>query len=200
MIAIIDYGFGNLRSAQKGFEYVGHIAEITRDPKQIQRADKIVLPGVGAFCDAMNSLRDLGLIPLLTEAAAQGKPLLGICLGMQLLMEYSEEGGRFKGLGLIPGEVRRIWRGPGMKVPHMGWNVLHPKSHPLLKGVDREAHAYFVHSYHVVTDESYVIGTTNYGTAITAAVAKNQVFGLQFHPEKSGDNGLMILKNFGGLL
>lgn len=200
MIAIIDYGFGNLRSVQKGFEYVGHAAEITRDKKRIEAADRIVLPGVGAFSDAMDSLQELELIPILEEAAAAGKPLLGICLGMQLLMDASDEGGRFHGLSLIPGEVRRIRREPGMKVPHMGWNALRTKGHPLFQGMRAGADAYFVHSYHVITQPEYVIGTTDYGAVLTAAVAKDQILGLQFHPEKSGDPGLTILKNFGGLI
>lgn len=200
MIAIIDYGLGNLRSVQKGFEHVGHSAEITKDPQRILKADAVVLPGVGAFSDAMDNLRELRLIPIIKRTVIEGKNLLGICLGMQLFMNCSYEGGVFQGLGLIPGEVRLINKYKGLKVPHMGWNELNVSNHPLFAGIRPKANVYFVHSYHVVADKNYVIGTTNYGSIITAAVANEKILGLQFHPEKSGDNGLMILKNFGNLI
>lgn len=199
MIAIIDYGMGNLRSVQKGFEYVGYAAEVTKEPQRLLAADKVVLPGVGAFSDAMDSLKALGLIPVIEQIAAAGKPLMGICLGMQLLLDKSHEGGIFEGLGLIPGEVCRIIKSSGIKVPHMGWNELKNRNSVLFAELRPKANVYFVHSYHVMTEEAYVIGTTDYGSPITAAIAKGQVYGLQFHPEKSGEPGLQILRNFGGL-
>ena len=201
MIAIIDYGMGNLRSVQKGFEYVGYRAEITNEPDKILRADKVVLPGVGAFSDAMDNLRDRGMIEVIRKITESGRPFLGICLGMQLLMERSREGGVFEGLGILEGEVKRIPQAPGRKIPHMGWNELKQKKDvPLFAGLRSNPSVYFVHSYYVVArDEDAVIGTTDYGMEFTAAVRKGNAYGLQFHPEKSGDTGLQILRNFGGL-
>jgi glutamine amidotransferase len=201
MIAIIDYGMGNLRSVQKGFEYVGCKAEITNEPGKILRAEKVVLPGVGAFSDAMDNLREMGMIDVIYEIINIGKPFLGICLGMQLLMDRSNEGGSFEGLGIIKGEVKRIPPAPGLKIPHMGWNELRFKPGSLLfAGLQPNVDVYFVHSYYVDTQYSEaVIGTTDYGRKITGAVKKGNVTGVQFHPEKSGDAGLQILRNFGGL-
>jgi glutamine amidotransferase len=201
MIAIIDYGMGNLRSVQKGFEYIGCKAEITNEPGKILRAEKVVLPGVGAFSDAMDNLREMGMIDVIYEIINIGKPFLGICLGMQLLMDRSNEGGSFEGLGIIKGEVKRIPPAPGLKIPHMGWNELRFKPGSLLfAGLQPNVDVYFVHSYYVDTQYSEaVIGTTDYGRKITGAVQKGNVTGVQFHPEKSGDAGLQILRNFGGL-
>jgi glutamine amidotransferase len=201
MIAIIDYGMGNLRSVQKGFEYAGCRAEITNEPDKILQAEKVVLPGVGAFSDAMDNLREMGMIDVIYEIINIGKPFLGICLGMQLLMDRSNEGGSFEGLGIIKGEVKRIPPVPGLKIPHMGWNELRFKPGNLLfAGLQPNADVYFVHSYYVdAQDSNAVIGTTDYGRKITAAVQKGNVTGVQFHPEKSGDTGLQILRNFGGL-
>jgi len=200
MIAIIDYGMGNLRSVQKAFEYIGHQAVITQEPKRILSADKVVLPGVGAFADAMGNLRRMGLIETIEELVARKKPLLGICLGMQLFFEKSCEGGFCRGLSLIPGEIKKIPQALGLKVPHMGWNLLSYKQSPLFEGLGRSPYVYFVHSYYLETSyQEFVIGTTRYGKEIPVAVNRNRLYGVQFHPEKSGEVGLKILKNFGGL-
>lgn len=201
MIAIIDYGMGNLRSVQKGFEYVGCQAEITNDPAKILNANQVVLPGVGAFSDAMDSLHATGMVEVIKRVVKMNKPFLGICLGMQLLLERSFEGGIIEGLGLIKGDVKRIPQVPGLKVPHMGWNELIYKESPLFTNLKSDPTVYFVHSYYVDSSEKdCVIGTTDYGSEIQVAVNKGGVYGLQFHPEKSGDTGLQILRNFGGLL
>ncbi len=200
MIAIIDYGVGNLRSVQKGLEKVGQQARIVQDPDEIREAGGIVLPGVGAFADAMKSLAERGLIGVIKEVAASGKPLLGICLGMQLLFEESEEGERVPGLALLKGRVRRL--PPGLKVPHMGWNqveIAHPA--PIVQGVQDGSAFYFVHSYYVDPVETDVVTTwTEYGIKFASIVAKNNIYGIQFHPEKSSNLGLHILKNFGELI
>ncbi|MBE3102584.1 MAG: imidazole glycerol phosphate synthase subunit HisH [Firmicutes bacterium] len=201
MIAIIDYGMGNLRSVQKGFEYVGYQAEITNEPTKILNASQVVLPGVGAFSDAMDSLHATGMVEIIKQIVKMNKPFLGICLGMQLLLDRSFEGGTIEGLALIKGDVKRIPQVPGLKVPHMGWNELKYKENPLFKGLRPDPTVYFVHSYYVDSAEKdCVIGTTDYGSEIQVAVNKGSVYGLQFHPEKSGDTGLQILRNFGGLL
>lgn len=200
VIAIINYGMGNLRSVQKGLESVGCQAFITSDPQEIQRAKGIVLPGVGAFADAIESLKENGLIPVIHEAIRAGKPFLGICLGMQLLFEYSEENGLHQGLSIFKGGVKRL--SSGLKVPHMGWNQLKFKREsPILKDVPEGTACYFVHSYHVIPDEQeVVIATTEYGQEVVAMVARENVFGIQFHPEKSSKWGLRILKNYGELV
>lgn len=200
MLAIIDYGVGNLRSVQKGLEKVGQQAKIVTSPDEIRQADGVVLPGVGAFADAMKSLEERGLIPVIKEVVQAGKPFMGICLGMQLLFEGSEEGEAVEGLGLLKGWVRRI--PPGLKVPHMGWNQLelvHPS--PILKGIPEGTAFYFVHSYYVDPEEEEVVtARTEYGLKFTSIVSKGNVFGIQFHPEKSSTLGLEILKNFGELI
>jgi glutamine amidotransferase len=196
MIAIIDYGMGNLRSVQKAFEYLGFDAVVTADRKIIADASHIVLPGVGAFADAIGCLSRSGLGDTVLTEVRKGKPFLGICLGMQLLFERSYENGEYEGLGLVPGEVAPF-KVEGLKVPHMGWNNLVARENPLISGAP---YVYFVHSYHAAgVPEQYVIAEADYGYRFTAAVRKDHIFGLQFHPEKSGDAGLAMLKNFGEL-
>lgn len=198
MIAIIDYGMGNLRSVQKAFEYLGYNACVTSNPNEIKDADHVVLPGVGAFCDAIENLNKTGLSKVINEVISTGRPFLGICLGMQLLFEKSYEGGLYKGLGIFKGAIRKL--PDDVKVPHMGWNNLIMKQNPIFDGLDHETYVYFVHSYYADAEYSQdVIAEVDYGLKFAVAVAKNNVFGLQFHPEKSGDSGLKILKNFGGL-
>lgn len=202
MIAIIDYGVGNIFSLCSSFGAIGAEAVLTGDKDVVHRADKLILPGVGAFGDAAKKLRDCGLWDVVLEEAAAGKPLLGICLGMQLLFEESHEYGVHKGLGLIPGKVVPI--APevpvGTKIPHIGWNALYfPKDKPispLFEGLKEGDHVYFVHSYYATDCGENTIATTEYYAELTAAVAKGNVYGTQFHPEKSGEVGLRILKNF----
>lgn len=199
MLAIVDYGVGNLFSLTSSFAMIGADVTVTSDRQVLQRADRIVLPGVGAFGDAAAKLRESGLDGVLCEHAASGKPLLGICLGMQLLLERSYEYGVHRGLGLIPGEIRSISETipPHLKVPHIGWNALHfPKEHSLFRYLEEGDFVYFVHSYHAVCCEDAVIAKTEYGAPLTAAVAKGSVMGCQFHPEKSGAVGLRILRAF----
>ncbi len=200
MIAIIDYGVGNLRSVQKGLEKVGQEAKIVQDPEAIRQASGVVLPGVGAFTDAMKSLAERGLIEVVKEVALSGKPFLGICLGMQLLFEASEEGEPIPGLALMKGKVRRL--PPGLKVPHMGWNQLEIASPtPIIKGVEPGSAYYFVHSYYVDPTEKELVTTwTEYGIKFPSIVTKNNIVGIQFHPEKSSTLGLQILKNFGEMI
>lgn len=201
MIAIIDYQMGNLRSVQKGFEKVGHEATITSDSHVLDRADKIVLPGVGAFGDAIGELKRRQLVEPIRQAVASGKPFLGICLGLQLLFDVGYEGGRFEGLGILPGEVVRFELPHEYKVPHMGWNELaFRRPCPLLAGLDEGVHCYFVHSYYVVPREPAVIATeTNYPTPFCSMVWRDNLFATQFHPEKSQRDGLRMLKNFAEL-
>ena len=199
MIAIIDYGVGNLFSVQSSFAAIGAEAVVTSDPAVIRAADRILLPGVGAYRDAAQKLRDSGMGDLVREQAASGKPVMGICLGMQLLFEKSYEFGEYEGLGLLKGAVRPIRdvAPADYKVPHIGWNALNlQKSHPLLKYVLEGDCVYFVHSYYATDCADAVIATTEYGAPITAAVAQGNVCGCQFHPEKSGMVGLSILKAF----
>lgn len=201
MIAILDYGMGNLRSVQKGFEKVGHAAEVTSDPAVARRAEKIVLPGVGAFEDAMAELRRCKLVETVVEAIHGGKPFLGICLGLQMLFDRSYENGSHEGLGIIPGEVRRFELPDSYAIPHMGWNTLDiERSNPLLAGLPSGTHVYFVHSYYVVpTDPSVTAATTDYGGPFCSMIWRDNVFATQFHPEKSQRDGLRILKNFAEL-
>jgi len=201
MISIVDYGMGNLRSVQKGFEKVGHSATITSDPREIARSDKVVLPGVGAFCDAIAELKRLDLVSPLHDLVAAGKPLLGVCLGLQLLFETSYEGGEYTGLGILPGKVVRFVLPRPYKVPHMGWNQLQLRGdQPIFRNLADGAHMYFVHSYYVVpSDEKIIAAETEYGTRFVSAVARGNVFATQFHPEKSQADGLVILKNFAEL-
>lgn len=201
MIAVIDYGVGNLFSLCRSLEAIGQEAVVSGDPAVLHQADRLILPGVGAFADAAEKLRQTGLDAVLQAEAARGKPLLGICLGMQLLFEESYEFGRCAGLGLIPGKVVPM---EGVipadyKIPHIGWNALHfPKGtrHPLLQRVQEGACVYFVHSFWADQCGDACIATTEYGAKLTAAVAHGKVMGCQFHPEKSGDVGLQILRTF----
>lgn len=208
MIAIIDYGMGNLRSVQKGFERVGHEAVVTSDAKTILSASRVVLPGVGAFPDCMRNLGETGLIDATMRSIESGKPFLGICLGLQLLFTESEEFGISKGLDIIKGRVVRF-KGPAfetqnakqemLKVPHMGWNSVSIKRRPpALQDVPDMSHVYFVHSFHVVPEDKNVIAsTTSYGFEFVSSIWKDNVFAVQFHPEKSQALGLSILKRFG---
>ena len=200
MIAIVDYGVGNLFSLRCSFRAIGYEATVTSDPAVIAAADKIILPGVGAFEDAARKLFASGLGDLVIEEAKKGKPILGICLGMQLLFERSFEYGEHKGLGLIKGDIRPISDviPSDLKIPHIGWNALHlcePRS-PIFKYLKEGDHVYFVHSFYGANCEDSVIATTEYGAPLTAAVAKGNVYGCQFHPEKSGAVGLSILRAF----
>lgn len=197
MIAVIDYGVGNLFSVEKALSAVGAEVEVTRDGARIQSAEKILLPGVGAFGDCMKNLEATGLIPLLKEEAEKGKPLLGICVGLQILFEGSEESPGVSGLGILPGMVRKI-HAPGLKIPHMGWNSLAVKERAgLWEGLGDSPYVYFVHSYHAVPEDPAIItATASYGEELTAAVANGNILATQFHPEKSGDVGLKILQNF----
>jgi glutamine amidotransferase len=201
MIAIIDYQMGNLRSVQKAFERVGHAAAITSDPQTLEKADRIVLPGVGAFADAISELRRRDLIEPIRSAVESGKPFLGICLGMQLLFDVSYEDGEHEGLGLITGEVRRFEVPRQYKVPHMGWNgVSFRRRGPIFAGIEDEAHFYFVHSYYVVPrDEQVIDGEASYPTPFCATIWRDNLFATQFHPEKSQAAGLQLLKNFAEL-
>lgn len=197
MIAIIDYDMGNLRSVQKAFEHLGHRAEITQAPEIIKAADRVILPGVGAFGAAMANLERLKLIDPVREAALSGKPFLGICLGMQLLLSESEEMGLFKGLDLVPGRVVRFDIESNLKVPHMGWNALKiERSCKLLEGLEDGAQVYFVHSYYTAPASEFVAATSDYGKRFCAVIAKDNIFATQFHPEKSGSVGLSMLANF----
>ena len=201
MIAIIDYEMGNLRSVQKGFERVGHAATITSDPAMLADAEKIVLPGVGAFRDAIGALRERKLVEPIRAAIASGKPFLGICLGLQLLFDTSFEDGKYEGLGVIPGEVVRFNVPAQFKVPHMGWNqVQFRRRPPVFEGIDEDAHFYFVHSYFVVPRDTSVIATdTEYAAPFCSSIWRDNLFAVQFHPEKSQASGLRLLKNFAEL-
>jgi glutamine amidotransferase len=199
MIAIIDYGVGNLFSLASSFSAIGADAVATGDPDVIRSADRIILPGVGAFEDAANKLRESGMATLVKEEAARGKPIMGICLGMQMLFEKSFEYGEHEGLGLIKGAVRPIADviPTGLKIPHIGWNALHlTRPDPLFKYLKEGDYVYFVHSYYAADCDESVIATTEYGAPLTAAVSCGNVMGCQFHPEKSGDVGLSILRAF----
>ena len=199
MVAIIDYGVGNLFSLRSSFAAIGAEAEVTSDPETIRRADRVILPGVGAFGDAADKLRETGLDTVVKEEAAGGKPLLGICLGMQMLFEKSFEYGEHEGLGLLKGEIRPIAeRIPAdLKIPQMGWNALKiVRESPLLKYTREGEYVYFVHSYSAVNCEDSLLAVTEYGADLTACVGKGNVFGCQFHPEKSGEIGLKMLKAF----
>ncbi len=199
MTAIIDYGVGNLFSLKSSMAAIGAEAVVTRDPAVIAAADRLILPGVGAFGDAAEKLKSAGMFSLVQEEAKRGKPMLGICLGMQLLFDRSSEYGMHEGLGLVPGEVREIEDVIPSKldVPHMGWNALHfLKESPLFEGLQEGAHVYFVHSYAAFDCDAHLLATAEYGVPLTAAVQNGNVFGTQFHPEKSGETGLRILSNF----
>ena len=199
MIRIIDYGVGNLFSLRSSLRAIGIDADYTGNPAEIRKADKLILPGVGAFRDAREALRSTGLDRVVQEEAGKGKPLMGICLGMQMLFDRSYEYGEYEGLGLIPGEIvpmeGRIPK--DLPIPHIGWNELMLKQPiPLMKNTANGDYVYFVHSYYAETPAEYVIATTDYGVEMTAAVQKDNVYGCQFHPEKSSEVGLSILKAF----
>ena len=199
MVAIIDYGVGNLFSLRSSFAAIGREAEVTSDPETIRIADRVILPGVGAFGDAADKLRATGLDRVVREEAERGKPLMGICLGMQLLFERSYEYGEHMGLGLLRGEIRPIAeRIPsGLKIPQMGWNALKiVRESPLFRYTKDGEHVYFVHSFSAVKCEDSLLAVTEYGAELTACVGKGNVFGCQFHPEKSGEVGLRMLKAF----
>ena len=200
MIAIVDYGMGNLRSVQKAFEKIGATARITPFPRDLANARGIVLPGVGAFGQAMDNLRAVGWIDPLRDAVARGVPFIGICLGMQLLFESSEEMGQHEGLGILRGEVKRFDN--GLKVPQMGWNQIHvQQSSPLLRDVADGSYAFFVHSYYCAPrDPSITVATTDYGIEFASVVQQGNVFGAQFHPEKSQSVGLKMLENFADIV
>jgi len=199
-IGIVDYNMGNLSSVKNAFLKFGVDAKVQNDPDKLKEYDKLVLPGVGAFGDAMEHLRQSGLDEAIKEFAKSGKPLLGICLGMQLLFDKSDEFGSHDGLGLVPGEVRYFDSSrfeKRLKIPHMGWNKLfQQKETPLLKGLEESFYLYFVHSYHAICEDRYAIGKTFYGYEFVSAVQKESVYGFQPHPEKSHDNGLKIIENF----
>jgi glutamine amidotransferase len=195
VITIVDYGIGNLGSVIKAFRHVGAETVLSGDPAVLREAEALVLPGDGAFGATMDGVRERGLVPVLKERAEAGTPLLGICIGMQLLFEESEEHGRHAGLGLLPGRVRRF--GGDLPVPHMGWNSLHPRrEHALLDGIADGAHVYFVHSYFCDAAADVVVATSDYGVDFPAVVARGSVLGVQFHPEKSQAVGLRMVENF----
>lgn len=201
MIALIDYDAGNMKSVEKALQFLGQETVVTRDPDEIYRADGVILPGVGSFGDAMENLRRFGLVEVIRRVTEQGTPFLGICLGLQLLFESSEESPGVEGLGLLPGKILRIPAGEGRKIPHMGWNdITFPHPGRLFAGVAEHSYVYFVHSYYLkAEDPSIVTAVTRYGTGIHASVEKGNVFACQFHPEKSSDVGLQILKNFAAI-
>lgn len=198
MTAIIDYGAGNLHSVKNALDFLGEDNVITSDPEVIRNADRVILPGVGAFGDAMKCLVRSGLDKAARDAAQSGKPFLGICLGLQLLFERSEETEGVSGLGIFKGSVVKIPSAKGLKIPHMGWNSLEiPKESKILTGIGDEPFVYFVHSYYIKPDdENEVSAYTQYGSRLGVAVERGNVFATQFHPEKSGDTGMKILKNF----
>ena len=201
MIAILDYDAGNIRSVEKAFQYLGEETVLSRDRDEILAADKVVLPGVGAFGDAMNKLKDYNLVNTIYDVVDKKIPFLGICLGLQLLFESSNETPGVSGLGILPGNILRIPDKPGYKIPHIGWNSLELTNNGrLFDGVVENAYVYFVHSYYLkARDEEMVKASTEYVTHIHASVEKDNVFACQFHPEKSGDVGLKILSNFAKL-
>ena len=198
MIAIIDYDAGNLKSVEKALQYLGEECIVTRDKEKLLKADKIILPGVGAFGDAMEKLHKFELVDVIHKLVKENKPFLGICLGLQLMFESSEEEPGVKGLGLLPGKIVKFPEKEGFKIPHMGWNSIDVKEGSrLFKGVSNNSYVYFVHSYYLQAEnENDVAATTEYITHVHASVEHDNIFACQFHPEKSGDVGLRILKNF----
>lgn len=198
MIAIVDYDAGNIKSVEKALQFLGEEPIVTREKETLLQADKVIVPGVGAFGDAMEKMHQYGLVEVLQEIAGKGTPILGICLGLQLFFESSEETPGVEGLGLLPGKIVRIPDKEGFKIPHMGWNSIriNPASR-LLKGIEKGAYVYFVHSYYLQAEnEADVAATTDYVVNIHAAAEHDNIFATQFHPEKSGEIGLQILKNF----
>lgn len=198
MIKIVDYGMGNLRSVQKGFESIGYAAEICDQARELNDSTHLVLPGVGAFRDAIHELRRKDLVPAVLNHLEAGKPFLGICLGLQLLFDVSDEDGEWEGLGVLPGRVQRFEDQPGLKIPHMGWNTIQRTGdQPLWREIPESAHFYFVHSYHVVPEDASVVATrTDHGGNFVSSVARDNLFATQFHPEKSQQVGLQLLRNF----
>lgn len=198
MIAIIDYDAGNVKSVEKALEYLGEEALLTRDPQVLLNAEKVILPGVGAFGDAMEKLHGYGLVDIIHKIVEKGTPFLGICLGQQLLFESSEESPGVEGLGVLKGRIVRIPDGEGLKIPHIGWNSLtYPNQGRLYKGIPENSYVYFVHSYYLQAEEpEIVVAESEYGVQIQASVEKGNVFACQFHPEKSSGVGMTILKNF----
>ena len=199
MIAIIDYGVGNLKSVEKAFQFIGADAVVSSDVEFVLNADAVILPGVGAFSDAMDSLRKAGMVEAVKKVIAENKPFLGICLGMQLLFDYSDEGGkRVEGLGIFKGSIKQLPHNMNLKVPHMGWNYLNIKGEQkLFENLEDNPYVYFVHSFYLnAENREMVAATTNYGIEFDVAIAKGNVFATQFHPEKSGEVGLTILRNF----
>ncbi len=201
MIALIDYDAGNIRSVEKALLKLGQEACVTRDPETLLRAEKVILPGVGAFGDAMRHLQEYGLVDVIHEIVKRKTPFLGICLGLQLLFERSDEAPGVEGLGILKGEILRIPDGEGLKIPHMGWNALELQNDGrLFRGLEAEPYVYFVHSYYLKAREERIVkATTRYGTLIHASVEQDHIFACQFHPEKSSGTGLQILKNFAEL-
>ena len=201
MVGIIDYGAGNLRSVQKAVEYLGYDAVISKDREEILSCDRVILPGVGSFGDAMNNLNKFGLVPVIRQIADQKTPFLGICLGLQLLFESSEETPGVEGLGLLKGKIVKIPPAEGLKIPHMGWNSLHLQNDGrLFQGIPEQTYVYFVHSYYLQAEDPQIVkATTEYGVTIHASVEKDNIFACQFHPEKSSKYGLKILENFAKL-
>lgn len=201
MIAIIDYDAGNIRSVEKAMAKLGQEVWITRDRERIMNADKVILPGVGSFGDAMAHLREYNLVEVIKDVVAEKKPFLGICLGLQLLYESSEETPGVEGLGILKGKILKIPEQKDLKIPHMGWNSLHLQNDGrLFRGIEQNPYVYFVHSYYLKAEEEKTVkATTEYSVNIHASVEKDNVFACQFHPEKSGDLGLQILKNFAEL-
>lgn len=198
MVAIIDYDAGNIRSVEKAVALLGHEAVLTRDRETILAADHVILPGVGAFGDAMEKLHRYDLVSVIHEAADKKIPFLGICLGLQLMFESSEEAPGVEGLGLLPGKILRISAGEGLKIPHIGWNSLSfPNLGRLFQGIEEGVYVYFVHSYYLRADDPQIVrASTEYGTMIHASVERDNLFACQFHPEKSSETGLKILQNF----
>jgi glutamine amidotransferase len=198
-IVVVDYDAGNLRSVQRAMEHVGLHPLVSPDPRDVERAEALVLPGVGSAQDCMRKLRERGLVEPLRAYAASGRPFLGVCVGLQLLFDESEEGGGVDCLGILPGTVKRFPGGPGLKVPQIGWNQVHlTRAHPLLEGIPSGTYFYFVHSYYVEpADPQISIGVSDFGVDFAAIVARNNVVATQFHPEKSADLGLRIYANFG---
>lgn len=201
MIALIDYDAGNIRSVEKALIKLGQEVCVTRDRKTLLHADKVILPGVGAFGDAMGHLQEYGLVDVIHEIVEKKTPFLGICLGLQLLFERSDEAPGVEGLGILKGEILRIPDGEGLKIPHMGWNCLKLQNDgTLFRGLEEEPYVYFVHSYYLKAEEEQIVkASTCYSTLIHASVEKDHVFACQFHPEKSSGTGLKILKNFAEL-
>ena len=201
MIALIDYDAGNMKSVEKALQLIGEDVIVTRDSKEILAADKVILPGVGCFGDAMENLHHFGLVPVIRQVVEKQTPFLGICLGLQLLFERSEESPGVEGLGLLKGEILRIPSQEGLKIPHMGWNDLtFPNNGRLFQGIPEHSYVYFVQSYYLKSEEPVIVkAATEYGTYIHASVEKGNLFACQFHPEKSSSVGLQILRNFAGI-